>query len=180
MAKAHAPRLKVFQAQFGFFDSVVAAPSQAAALDAWGIHQNLFASKDARIITDAAAVAAALEHPGIPLQRAVGTKDPFRLEPSNPPRNPSLAKGGSTHSANAKPAKPAKPKADRSQLDRTEAALLALNERRQHEDAELQQAQEQLRARRTEARQTYEASRKAAAVAISKARAAYRAAGGKD
>ncbi len=177
MAKAHAPRLKVFQAQFGFFDSVVAAPSQAAALDAWGIHQNLFASKDARIITDAAAVAAALEHPGIPLQRAVGTKDPFRLEPSNPPRTPSPAKGGSPRSAKAKPAKP---KADRSQLDRAEAALLALNERRQHEDAELQQAQEQLRARRTEARQTYEASRKAAAVAISKARAAYRAAGGKD
>jgi hypothetical protein len=34
---------KVFQAQFGFYDTVVAAPSQVAALRAWGIHQNLFA-----------------------------------------------------------------------------------------------------------------------------------------
>ena len=35
-------KLKVSQAQFGFFDTVVAAPSQAAALRAWGVNQNLF------------------------------------------------------------------------------------------------------------------------------------------
>ena len=60
MTKPHARKLKVFQAQLGFFDSVVAAPSKAAALRAWGTHQDLFASGDARIVTDKAAAAAAL------------------------------------------------------------------------------------------------------------------------
>jgi hypothetical protein len=32
-------KLKVFQAQFGFYDTVVTAPSQAAALCAWGVSQ---------------------------------------------------------------------------------------------------------------------------------------------
>lgn len=36
------PRLKVFRAQMGFFDSVIAAPSQKAALEAWGARQDLF------------------------------------------------------------------------------------------------------------------------------------------
>ena len=40
-------KLKVFQAQFGFYDTIVAAPSQAAALRAWGVNQNLFASGEA-------------------------------------------------------------------------------------------------------------------------------------
>ena len=70
-------RLKVFQAQFGFYDTVVAAPSQAAALRAWGTRQDLFASGDARRATDEAAVAAALAHPETLLRRAVGSADPF-------------------------------------------------------------------------------------------------------
>jgi len=35
-------KLKVFQAQFGFFDTVVAAPSRAAALRAWGARQKIY------------------------------------------------------------------------------------------------------------------------------------------
>ena len=58
-----ARKLKVFQAQFGFYDTVVVASSQTAALLAWGTHQNLFASGEAKVATDEAAVAAALEHP---------------------------------------------------------------------------------------------------------------------
>jgi hypothetical protein len=72
-------KLKVFQAQFGFYDTVVAASSQAAALRAWGTHQNLFASGEAKVTTDEAAVAAALKHPETPLRRAVGSNDPFQL-----------------------------------------------------------------------------------------------------
>ena len=53
------PRLKVFQARFGFHDSVVAAVSQAAALRAWGVHQNLFADGQASITNDPRAVEAA-------------------------------------------------------------------------------------------------------------------------
>jgi hypothetical protein len=57
-------KLKVFQAQFGFYDTVVAAPSRAAALHAWGSRQDLFANGQAKVTTDEAAVAAA---PTIPV-----------------------------------------------------------------------------------------------------------------
>ena len=77
MPKARTPKLKVFQAQFGFFDTVLAVPSQAAALRTWGTHQNLFAIGHAKLATDEAAIAAALEHPGTLLRRALGSHDPF-------------------------------------------------------------------------------------------------------
>jgi hypothetical protein len=169
MAKPRKPRLKVFQAQLGFFESVVTAPSQAAALRAWDTHQDLFASKDAKISTDEAAIAAALRRPGTPLQRAVGTRDPFRPGSATAPTAPRSSK----RSAKT-------PKADRSQLDRAKAALQQLEQRRRQEEAELQQAQADLQARRSAARKAYAAARKAAAAAVAKARAAYRAAGGRD
>ena len=81
-------KLKVFQAQFGFYDTIVAAPSQAAALRAWGTHQNLFANGDAKVTTDEAAVAAATAYPETPLRRAVGSSDPFALEPTSLPKVP--------------------------------------------------------------------------------------------
>jgi hypothetical protein len=166
MARPRASRLKVFQAQLGFFDSVVAAPSKAAALRAWGTHQDLFATGDAKIETDEAAVAAALQHPGEPLQRAIGAKGSFRLDPVG--------------SAKARATRTAKTKADRSQLDRAETALRRLEERRAQEEAEFEQEQEGLRARRSAAQQAHAVSYKASAAAVSKARSAYRAAGGKD
>ena len=45
-------KLKVFQAQFGCYDTVVAAAGQAAALRAWGTRQNLFASGGANLISN--------------------------------------------------------------------------------------------------------------------------------
>ena len=66
-----APQAEVFQAQFGFYDTVVASASQAAALRAWGTHQNLFASREATIATDETAIEAALRYPETPLRRAV-------------------------------------------------------------------------------------------------------------
>ena len=70
-------RMKVFQTKLGFYDTVVAASSQAAALHAWGVHQNLFASGQARITDDVQAVKAALANPETPLKRPVGSKDPL-------------------------------------------------------------------------------------------------------
>jgi hypothetical protein len=101
MAKSPARRLKVFQAQFGFLDSVVAAPSQASALRAWGTHQDLFASGDARLATDEAAVKAALD-----LQRAVGTSDPFLLQASGLPKLPRSQAGASRKPGRAQASRP--------------------------------------------------------------------------
>ena len=92
MSQTPGRKLKVFQAQIGFHDTVVAAPSRTAALAAWGTHQNLFTTGDARIAADPAAVAAALQHPGIPLRRAMGSNDAFLLEPASLPKLPAAAK----------------------------------------------------------------------------------------
>src|SRR4051812_21470839 len=77
-------KLKVFQASMGFYDTVVAAPSQAAALRAWGTRQNLFADGVARVSEDVRATEAALARPGVVLRRAVGTTDSFSLDPGLP------------------------------------------------------------------------------------------------
>lgn len=63
MAKP-AARLKVFQTHIGFDDWVIAAPSQKAALEAWDVSQNLFASGEAFVTIDAKAVALAMKTPG--------------------------------------------------------------------------------------------------------------------
>jgi hypothetical protein len=107
--KAVSRKLKVFQASVGFYDTVVAAPSQAAALRAWGTHQNLFKDGIARPAEDRNAVAAALAQPEVVLRRALGTNDPFNLDPGTP-KIPDL------------PGRKRTPKtdADRTALDRAE------------------------------------------------------------
>src|ERR1700761_236263 len=181
MAKPAARRLKVFQAQLGFYDTVVAAPSQAAALRAWGMHQNLFADGQARVTDDPQAVKAALAHPEIPLKRAVGSNDPFGLE-ANLPKVPAGAKRTATSKLAPKPAPepPPKPAADRSAIDAAEAALKKVDDARKKEEARLDREQEELDAKVAKAQSNYVSNRKAASGAVVEARKAYRDAGGTD
>lgn len=181
MAKPPARRLKVFQAQFGFYDTVVAAPSQAAALRAWGIHQNLFADGRAGITDDAQAVEAALAHPETPLRRAVGSTDPFALEPTSLPKVPEAPKRPASKAPPKKaPPSPPKPPADRSALDAAEAKLAKLDEARKREEAEFRRRQAELDAQRDAAQAGYVEQRKAATAAVVSARQAYRKVGGSD
>jgi hypothetical protein len=174
-------KLKVFQAQFGFYDTVVAAPSRAAALKAWGTRQNLFASGDAKVVTDEAAVAAATAHPETPLQRAVGSSDPFKLKPTGLPKIPDAPRpqAGKPVLKRASSA-PAKPPADRSKLNAAEKTLHDLDERRKREDTDLQRRQDDLDAQRAASQSAYVNARKAATAEIVAARTAYRKAGGED
>ena len=176
-----ARKLKVFQAQFGFYDTVVAAPSQAAALRAWDTHQNLFASGEAKVATDEAAIAAALDHPETPLRRAVGSTDPFLLEPANLPKLPDAPRRPAVEAA-AKPkaVAAAKPPADRSRLAAAELALRKLDDARKSEEAAFRRKQEDLDAAKMAAQSAYVEGRKAAGIAVLKARDAYRKAGGED
>jgi hypothetical protein len=174
-------KLKVFQAQFGFYDTVVAAPSRAAALRAWGIRQDLFASGEARETTDAAAIAAATAQPETPLRRAVGSTDPFALEPTSLPKVPDAPKKAAVKPvAKAKPNAPAKPPADRSKLDAAEKALRALDDRRKAEEADLRREEAELEARKEAAQAAYVEARKAATGKVVDARTEYRKAGGED
>ena len=170
LAKGSKRRLKVFQAQFGFYDSVVAAPSQTAALRAWGTHQNLFAGGDGRAATDEAAVKAALEHPETPLRRAVGSHDPFEVDPAGLPKAPEPSKRAGK----------AKPAPDRSKLRAAEAALSRLEGRREAEEAAFDAEAGALAARRAEAKTAYARARKDAQTAVASARKAYIQAGGTD
>jgi len=172
-------KLKVFQAQFGFYDTVVAAPSRAAALRAWDTHQDLFANGEAKIATDEAAIAAATAHPEIPLRRAVGSSDPFALQPTSLPQVPDAPKRAAAKPhVQAKPAAPAKPAADRTKLDAAEKALRLLDERRKDEEAAFRQEQDELDVRRAAAQSAYVDARKLAAAKVVETRTAYREAGG--
>ena len=179
MAKAPCRRLKVFQAQFGFHDSVVAAPSQAAALRAWGTRQNLFSEGQAHLTDDPDAVAAAVAHPEIPLRRAVGSKGPFELEPTGLPNVPPPPKRPKAAAA-PRAAKPAAPPADRSALDAAEATLHDIDEARKREEARLRSEQEALDRRVADRQTAYVEARKAATASVVTARQAYRKAGGRD
>lgn len=183
MAKPPTRKLKVFQAQFGFYDTVVAAPSRAAALRAWGTHQNLFATGQARQIDDAQAIEAAQAHPETPLRRAVGSTAPFALEPTSLPDVPVLQRPPAVRKSSPKPAPrpdPPKPAADRQALDRAEAALRVVDEARKREEVELRRRQDELDAALDAAQAQYVAARKAASAAVVAARQAYRKAGGRD
>src|SRR3954469_5018962 len=83
--------LKVFQAHLGFYDTVVAAPSRAAALKAWGSRQNLFRDGSAKEAQDRQAVAAARAKPGVVLRRPAGSNAAFGENPELP-KIPSLPK----------------------------------------------------------------------------------------
>ena len=184
-AKPPKRKLKVFQAQLGFYDTVVAAPSRPAALRAWGVHQDLFAGGQARPAEDEAAIAAALEHPEVPLRRAVGSTDAFAVDAVSLPEVPDAPKTATAEPAAKAKARPApepepepEPEPDRTALDAAEAALKTLDAAREREEADLDRQQGELDAARDRAQSAYVASRKTASAAVVDARKAYRKAGG--
>jgi hypothetical protein len=172
VAAARKPRLKVFQAQLGFFDTVVAAPSQAAALRAWGVHQDLFAEAWAQVTADAAAAKAALAHPGSALRRAAGSHDAFELQPDRLPSPPAEPRRGRKAPAAKKPP-------DRAALDHAEAALTRLDEDREQDEAAFKAQQAELDNARRVAAGAYDRARRKAQSALEAARRRYREAGGK-
>lgn len=181
MAASPKRKLKVFAAQMGFYDSVVAAASQAAALRAWGTRQNLFASGQARVTENAQGIEAALASPETPLRRLIGTDHPFELNPKKLPDIPDAPRkwAEEVHDKRPppRPAKKQKP-VSRKALDKAEAALRKVDDDRRREEAELRDRQEHLDAEREAAQSRYVEARKQATGAVVKARTAYRGAGG--
>lgn len=71
---SRAQKLKVYRTPIGFHDAYVAAPSQKAALEAWGTEANLFAQGLAEQITDPALSAEPLSSPGQVIRKLRGSK----------------------------------------------------------------------------------------------------------
>ena len=115
---ARATKLKVYRTVAGFHDAYVAAPSQKAALKAWGSDRDLFARGVAEQVTDPALTAEPLAAPGTVVKRSRGTSaeqiaalpDP---QPDTPerdaPTGKARAKPPSPGSAKAKSKSPPKP-----------------------------------------------------------------------
>lgn len=123
--------LKVFRTHLGFFDTIIAAPSMKAALEAWRTKQNLFHDKLAAITNDPKAVMAALAKPGVVLRRAAGSNDPFTEDPSLPivraAKGAKKAKAAKVSGQQKLPLPRPAPKApDRKKLDAAEKALAEL------------------------------------------------------
>ena len=66
--------LKVFRTPIGFHDAYVAAPTQKAALEAWGTDTNLFARGAAEQVTDPDLMTEPLERPGEVIKRLRATE----------------------------------------------------------------------------------------------------------
>ena len=122
MAKARKGKLKVFRTPIGFHDAYVAAPSQKAALEAWGSDSNLFASGAAEQVAEPELTEVPLARPGEVIKVLRGTKAEQVAALGEVAGKPADKKGGPA----AKAAKPKKEKPSRAALDGAEEELDAL------------------------------------------------------
>ncbi|MCC2978079.1 hypothetical protein LK533_15555 [Sphingomonas sp. PL-96] len=152
---ARSPKLKVFRTPIGFHDAYVAAPSQKAALEAWGSDHDLFARGIAERVEDPELTREPLEQPGTVIRRLRGTTaEQIAALPKDKPRRAEAP-------AKARPARTPKPKPDRGALREAEDALADAEARHADEQAELARREEDLaRERRAlEKRQASEQAR---------------------
>jgi hypothetical protein len=171
-------KLKVYRAQMGFFESVVAAPSQKAALDAWGTRQNLFGEGLAEVTDDPDAAKAALANPGKPQRRPAGSGGAFEDAGSAPKRLPEAPKSrprkaAAKGKATAAPASPPPPPPDRSALDEAEAAIRKLEADHKQTLADIARARRALEDRATTAERDFDAARRTAEKALKQAQRDY-------
>lgn len=147
--------LKVFRTPIGFHDAYVAAPSQRAALEAWGSDRNLFAAGGAERVEDPELMREPLANPGKVIRRLRGTAaEQFAALPRNKPRHSAKTVGATSASASkeakpspkAKPSPPPKPKPrpDRTPLEAAEAALAEAEQRYRSQRGELARRQAEL------------------------------------
>lgn len=113
-----AQKLKVYRTPIGFHDAYVAAPSQKAALEAWGSDADLFARGVAEQVDDAELMAEPLAHPGQVIRKLRGTAEE---QLSALPRN--------TKKRAARP----QPRPSRAALDKAEQAIEALEAKQRDE-----------------------------------------------
>jgi len=134
-------KLKVFRTPIGFHDAYVAAPSQKAALEAWGSEANLFARGTAEQVTDPRLTAEPLKRPGEVIRVSRG--DLKAQLKALSPRKKAKAKAVPERKSAAKARKAAKPKPPpkRDRVDRAEGALAEAHEKQRKARAVLERQQ---------------------------------------
>ena len=126
---ARASKLKVFRLTIGFHDAYVAAPSQKAAIEAWGSDKDVFRRGQAEPVADPALTREPLERPGEVIKRLRGTaaEQLAALGDDPEPAGGRRARGA----AAKKPARKARtrPKPNRARIEEAEAALAVADEK---------------------------------------------------
>lgn len=179
MAKAKkSAKLKVFRTPAGFHDAFVAAPSQKAALKAWGSDADLFARGVAEVVTDDALTAEPLANPGIVIKRSRGSAEEQLAEASkqsSPSPHRASAKSAKAKPAPAKPTRKRKlrPRPSREALNEAEAAIAETEERQRKDEKAISQRIATLTRQRDELHRKNEAEMAKLEQKRDKARAAY-------
>ena len=175
MAMAKKPerkqKLKVFVTPIGFHDAYVAAPSQKAALEAWGADSNIFAQGIAEQVTDPKLMEEPLASPGKVIKRVRGSADEHFAELDRAaPRKKAAKESGKV--VQLKPKKP-KPKPSRDELDAAEEALEKAEKKQRKKLREIDQELQALERKRRELQRKIEAERDKLAEKAEQARANY-------
>lgn len=166
-------KLKVYVVPTGFHDAYVAAPSQKAALKAWGSEHDLFARGVAQVVTDDALTAEPLANPGTVIKRSRGTTAEQIAALPDAPR--AEAKPPKTRKPAAKPVPEPKrpPKPSREALDAAEQALAEAEARHRDEEKVFAERQAALDRERCDAAKASKEERAALSRASDDERARY-------
>jgi hypothetical protein len=144
-------KLKVYRTAIGFHDAYVAAPSQKAALEAWGSEHNLFARGVAELVTDPALTKVPLARPGEVVKRLRGSAaEQIAALPADALSQKPSREAKTEERARASRAKKVAPRPDRSDLDRAEKALADAEARHRAEEQRLVEKEAQLARERRE------------------------------
>ena len=150
-----AAKLKTYATRIdGLHEWIVAAPNQAAALEAWGVSQNLFQQGTADVTDATDAVTAALAKPGVALRRMAGSKGAFvpAAADSGAEGWSAAARAAGVSAAKMKRASTPKPRPDTAKLDAAKQALADFEADAERRLAEFEARRKSLdeEARRTE------------------------------
>jgi hypothetical protein len=174
-------KLKVYRTPIGFHDAYVAAPSQKAAMEAWGSDKDLFSRGEAERVTDAALAAEPLARPGVVIKRLRGTmEEQLAALPPDSPRvgKSSLGKPTAEESGKGKArtaAKKREPRPSRATLDKAEEALARADERHSAARRELAEREKALERERRAMESSYDAEREGLELARQQAAEAFEA-----
>ena len=160
--------LKVFRTPIGFHDAYVAAPSQKAALAAWGSSADLFARGVAERVTDEALMREPLASPGTVVRR-LREGDADALAEGDTPKRKKPA-GRAKAKRPAKPRRDPGPRPSRADLASAEEALDQLRSQQEHEEADLRDREKAIERERRDLDRSHQRDLAAAEAAVEQAR----------
>ena len=166
-----AKKLKVFRTPIGFHDAYVAAPSQKAALEAWGADSNLFAQGIAEPVDDPKLMEEPLANPGKVIKRVRGSADEHFAALGKGEKKKEA--GSRIKSGMTKKTTKARPKPSRDKLDAAEEALEKVEKKQRKKLREIDDELRALERRRRELQRKQEAERDALVEKRDRARSAY-------